>query len=165
MTKTLSIIVAIAEDYGIGYNNKLLAHLSTDLKHFKSMTTGHTVVMGRNTWISLPNRPLKDRKNIVVTNKENELFEGATTVYSIGEALANFPEDGESFIIGGAMIYNQFFSFANKLYVTHMHKVFEADTFFPEIKTEEWTVESKSEIFNDEISGINFQYVTYLRNN
>jgi dihydrofolate reductase len=163
MNKTISIIVAIAEDYGIGMNNKLLVHLSDDLKHFKAITAGHTVVMGRNTWLSLPKRPLPNRTNIVISNIEGENFEGATTVYSTEEAILQCPANGESFIIGGAMIYRQFFPVANKLYITRIFKKFAADTFFPEISDNEWSTESKSEIFFDENSGLNYQYVNFIR--
>jgi dihydrofolate reductase len=163
MAKTLSIIVAIAEDNGIGYKNELLAHLSEDLKRFKSITAGHTVVMGRNTWFSLPKRPLTNRQNIVITNIQGEQFEGADTVYSIDEAIEKCPDMHESFIIGGAMIYKQFFEIADKLYITRILKTFEADTFFPEINADSWDTESKSEIFQDEKTGLRFQYITFKR--
>jgi dihydrofolate reductase len=109
MAKTISIIVAIAQNYGIGYKNELLAHISEDLKRFKAITGGKTVVMGRNTWFSLPKRPLPNRQNIVITNVEGEKFEGADTVYSIDEAINRCPDNAESFIMGGAMVYKQFF--------------------------------------------------------
>ncbi len=108
MSKKTSIIVAIADDYGIGYKNELLAHISADLKRFKEITSGHPVIMGKNTWNSLPFKPLKGRKNIVITKTEGVTFEGATTVHSVNEALAAVPEDQEAFIIGGAMVYKQF---------------------------------------------------------
>jgi len=163
MGKTLSIIVAIAADNGIGFNNKLLAHLSSDLKRFKSITSGHPVVMGRNTWFSLPNRPLPKRQNIVITNIPGETFEGADTVYNIDDAIAICPENQESFIIGGAMIYQQFFPKANKLYITRINKTFEADTWFPEITEKEWKIESESEIFSDENTGLYYQYINFIR--
>lgn len=163
MAKNISIIVAIAQDYGIGYQNDLLAHISTDLKRFAEITRGHTVVMGRNTWFSLPRKPLKERKNIVITDNKEDIFEGATTVYSIDEAIEACPANDESFIIGGAMIYKQFFPRANKLYITKILKSYPADTFFPEIRNDEWAIESESEIFTDEKNGLNFQYVNFIR--
>ncbi len=163
MSKNISIIVAIAQDYGIGNQNKLLAHISTDLKRFAGITRGHTVVMGRNTWFSLPHKPLKDRKNIVITDNQEDVFEGATTVFSIDEAIEACPAHDESFIIGGAMIYRQFFPKANRLYITKILKSFPADTYFPEIKADEWDIESESEIFTDEKNGLNFQYVNFIR--
>lgn len=165
MRKTISIIVAVAEDCGIGYKNELLAHISEDLKRFKELTSGNTVVMGRNTWFSLPekNRPLKNRKNIVITNIKGETFEGAVTVYSIDEAMEKCPENAESFIMGGAMVYKQFYEIADKLYITRILKTFEADTYFPEIEPDKWVVESESEKKTDEKSGLMYQYVNFIR--
>jgi dihydrofolate reductase len=163
MGKCISIIVAIAVDSGIGYKNNLLAHLPGDLKRFKEITTGHTVIMGRNTWFSLPKKPLVNRQNIVVTNIEGEMFEGADTVYSIEDAINMCPENKESFVIGGAMIYKQFFPRADKLYITRINKTFEADTWFPEIKSNEWKIERESEILTDEKSGFSFQYINFIR--
>ena len=163
MIKTLSIIVAVAQDNGIGYKNELLAHVSDDLKRFKNITAGHTVVMGRNTWFSLPKRPLPKRQNIVITNNPEESFEGADTVYSIKEAIEKCPDSQESFIMGGAMVYKQFFEKADKLYITRILKTFEADTFFPEIETETWKVESESDIFKDEKAGLEFRYINFIR--
>lgn len=163
MSKTLSIIVAIAENNGIGNKNELLTHISEDLKRFKKITAGHTVLMGKNTWLSLPRRPLPNRQNIVITNIPGETFEGADTVYSIEEAIEKCPNNQESFVIGGAMVYQQFFEKADKLYITQIKKTFEADTFFPEITDEKWGIESESEIFSDEKSGIEFQYINFIR--
>lgn len=163
MAKTLSIIVAVAENNGIGYKNELLTHISADLKRFKQITKGHTVVMGRNTWFSLPNRPLLGRQNIVITNNPKEKFEGADTVNSIQQAIDACPENQESFIMGGAMVYEQFFKIADKLYITHMHKSFKADTFFPEIKPEEWRVLTQEHITNDKQAKIDYSFVNYVR--
>lgn len=163
MSQTLSIIVAIAEDYGIGNKNELLAYISEDLKRFKEITAGHTVIMGRNTWFSLPKRPLPKRQNIVISNQQDETFEGADTVYSIDEAIKACPANEEAFVMGGAMVYKQFFEVADKLYITKIKKTFEADTFFPEITMDKWDIESESEIFFDEKSGLNYQYVNFIR--
>jgi dihydrofolate reductase len=164
MSKTISIIVAVAEDNGIGFENRLLTHISADLKHFKQVTNGHAIVMGRNTWFSLPNRPLPNRTNIVITNVPGEFFEGAVTVYSIEEAMAKCPENEESFIIGGAMIYLQFFPLAHKLYLTKMHKTFPADTFFPDVLPTEWTEVSKEDVDTDEQAGLAYSFVILERN-
>ena len=85
--KNISIIVAIAENNGIGKNNDLLWHISADLKRFKQITLDHTVIMGKNTFLSLPVRPLKNRRNIVITDNPSDRFEGCTTVFSIDEAI------------------------------------------------------------------------------
>lgn len=163
MSKTLSIIVAVAEDNGIGNENKLLAYISADLKRFKETTKGHTVVMGRNTWFSLPNRPLPHRTNIVITNQADEVFEGAQTVYSIDEAIEKCPENEESFIMGGAMVYQQFFPIAHKLYLTKIHKAFPADTFFPEVKEKEWKVVNETLVSDDEKAGLEYSFIDLER--
>lgn len=163
MSKTISIIVAVAENNAIGLNNELLTHISEDLKRFKRITKGHPVVMGRNTWFSLPNRPLPGRENIVITNNKNETFEGATTVYSIDEAVTKCPEKEESFIIGGAMVYKQFFTIVDKLYLTRMHKSFKADTFFPDVTEEDWKVISEERITNDEKAGLEYSFIDLER--
>lgn len=163
MSKTLSIIVAVAENNGIGLENKLLTHISADLKRFKQITKDHTVVMGRNTWFSLPNRPLPNRTNIVITNEPGETFEGAVTVNSIEEAIEKCPDNQESFVMGGAMVYKQFFPIANKLYLTKIHKPFEADTFFPEVKDNEWSVVHQQKIVNDEQAGLEYSFIDLER--
>jgi dihydrofolate reductase len=163
MQKQLSIIVAIAEDNAIGNKNQLLAHIPADLKRFKAITTGKPVIMGRNTWFSLPNRPLPNRTNIVITNIANEVFEGAVTAYTIDEAVAKCPESEECFIIGGAMIYRQFFPLAQKLYLTLVHKKFEADTFFPEIDYALYNVLEHTEVNDDPKTDFTYTYLTLER--
>ena len=161
--KKISIIVAIAEDNGIGINNKLLWHISDDLKHFKQITSGNIVIMGKNTYLSLPVRPLPKRKNIVITDVPDETFEGCIMAYSIEEAIDNMDEDQENFIIGGASIYRQFFDIADKLYITKVFTQPKADTFFPEIMESEWKEVEKSPIFKDPNNKLSFQYFTYYR--
>lgn len=163
MQKPLSIIVAIAEQNAIGNKNQLLAHIPADLKRFKAITSGKTVVMGRNTWFSLPNRPLPNRTNIVITNIMGEDFDGAKTVYSIDEAVAECPANEESFIIGGAMVYKQFFPLAAKLYLTLVHKTFEADTFFPEIDYSQWREIERTEVTDDSWTDFAYTYLTLER--
>ncbi len=163
MNRILSIIVAVDENNGIGYQNDLLAYISSDLKRFKQLTIEKTVIMGRNTWLSLPKRPLVNRKNIVITRNVNANFEGAVKVNSIDSAIANCPEDGESFIIGGDQIYKQFFNLADKLYLTKILKTFKADAYFPEIDPDLWIIESESEVLTDDKSGLEYQYITYKR--
>lgn len=136
--KPVSIIVAVAEHNAIGFRNELLCHLPADLKYFKRVTSGHTVVMGRRTWFSLPRRPLPGRKNIVVTDVPGEQFEGAVAVRSLEEALQYCDAASENFVIGGGMIYRQFMEIAQKLYITHVYHTFEADTFYPEISPDVW---------------------------
>lgn len=136
--KNISIIVAIAENNAIGKENQLLWHLSDDLKRFKRLTTGHTVIMGRNTYLSLPNGALPNRRNIVITDKTGESFEDCEMARSIEEALELAGDKDECFIMGGGMVYRQMLPLAGKLYLTRVHASFEADTFFPEIDFTEW---------------------------
>jgi dihydrofolate reductase len=158
----ISIIVAVSEDLGIGKNNDLLWHLPEDMKRFKQLTTGNTVVMGKRTWESLPKRPLPNRKNVVITDKPGETFEGAAAAYSIEDALALCKGDNEVFIIGGGSIYRQFMPVADRLYITHVHRKTEADVFFPEIRRKEWKVIEKEE-FRPPDDGIPYTYVIYER--
>jgi dihydrofolate reductase len=137
----ISIIAAIGKNKELGKNNKLLWHISEDLKRFHSITKGHVIIMGRKTWESLPHKPLIGRYNIVITRdlefKINNLRKGKdfAVVNSLEEALrlATLAQgNDECFIIGGGQIYNQAIPMADKLYLTVIEKNFEADTFFPD---------------------------------
>lgn len=157
----ISIIVAVADDWGIGKDNKLLWHIPADLKRFKRLTTGKTVVMGKKTWESLPKRPLPGRKNIVLTDIKGEVIEGAVMAYSINEA-AMIAKGDEAFIIGGGSIYKQFMPLADRLYITHVHSKADADIFFPEINKDVWqAIEKESFPAEGEVPA--YSYVTYKR--
>ncbi len=134
----ISIIVAIAENRAIGKDNKLLWHISEDLKRFKQLTTRHAMIMGRNTFLSLPNGALPNRRHIVISDVEGESFEACDMARSIDEALEMAGSADECFVIGGGMIYAQFLPIAGKLYLTQVHESFDADTFFPEIDFTQW---------------------------
>jgi dihydrofolate reductase len=159
----ISIIVAIAEDNGIGNKNGLLWHLPGDLKRFKKLTFGNTVIMGKRTWESLPVRPLPGRKNIVITDDLLDTFEGAVTTYSIEDAISRCGQDDEVFIIGGGSVYRQFMPLADMLYITHIHKKADADTFFPVIEPDTWEPVEKEEHNMDENSEIPYTYIVYRR--
>lgn len=163
MAKKISIIVAIAEDFGIGKNNDLLAYVSDDLKRFKKITSGHTVIMGRNTYLSLPNGALPNRQNIVITDKRDESFDKCTMVHSIDEAIDACPDNAESFVIGGAMIYKQFYPVADRLYLTKFHKTFDADTFFPEIDMNLFRIIEEKRITDDQKANFEYSYITLER--
>ncbi len=126
----VSIIVAVAENGVIGDKNTLLWHISEDLKHFKAVTTGHPVIMGRKTYESL-GRPLPNRTNVVITRQQVEI-PGCRVVHSLGEAVALFPGDDEVFVIGGAQIYAQALPLADRFYLTRVFRAYEGDTHFPE---------------------------------
>lgn len=140
---TLSIIVAVAENGVIGDRNRLLWHISEDLKRFKALTTGHPVVMGRKTYESL-GRPLPDRTNVVVTRQAMEL-PGCRVIHSLAEALTLFPAGEEVFIIGGAEIYAQALPLADRFYLTRVMHPYAGDTRFPEWDEQAWRlVESEA---------------------
>ena len=160
--KNISIIVAIAENFAIGRNNDLLFHLPNDLKRFKQITTGKTIVMGRNTLLSLPRWPLPNRRHVVITDKPDDNFPGCETVFSIKEAIEKVTNEEEAFIIGGGMIYRQFYPIAGKLYLTLVRQSFDADVFFPEIDFKEWT-ENSREDFYDEKNDFHYSYLNLER--
>ena len=136
----ITIIVAIAENNAIGKNNDLLWHISGDLKRFKQFTSGHTIIMGRRTYLSLPKRPLPNRRSVVISDIPKEFIEGVEVVSSIEDAIKTADKEKENFIIGGGMVYKQFLPIANKIYLTLVHKSYEADVFFPEINYDEWDI-------------------------
>lgn len=139
----ISMIVAIAANRAIGKNNELLWHIPADLKRFKALTTGHTVIMGRNTYLSLPKRPLPGRRNLVISDIIGENLPGCEQVYSIEEALEKCSDHEENFVIGGASVYRQCLPFTDKLYLTKIHKDFDGDVFFPAINMSEWLLISE----------------------
>jgi dihydrofolate reductase len=161
----LSIIVAIGKDYEIGLKNQLLWHISDDLKHFKQLTSGKPVIMGENTWFSLPKRPLPKRRNMVLTLDKEAVFEGAETLFSIDEALQAVASEEEVIVMGGASIYRQFMPLASKLYITHVMENFEADTWFPKIESSEWSLINKSDLFLDSESQLSYYFAEYHRKN
>jgi len=158
----ISIIVAIAENFAIGKNNELLFHLPDDLKRFRKITTGYPVIMGRNTLLSLPRWPLPKRRNIVITDNPQDDFPGCEIVFSVQEALDRVTNEEEAFVIGGGSVYRQFFPIADKLYLTLVHKPFDADTWFPAIEYSEWETLSREEHF-DEVNGFAYSYLDLKR--
>ena len=136
----ISIIVAVAENGTIGDRNTLLWHISEDLKHFKALTSGHPVIMGRKTYESL-GRPLPNRTNVVLTRGDGE-FPGCRVVHALDEALALFPAGEELFVIGGAQIYAAALPLARKFYLTRVFRAYEGDTRFPAWDEREWRLVS-----------------------
>lgn len=159
----ISIIVAIAEDWGIGRNNELLWHIPEDLRRFKKLTMGQCIIMGKKTWESLPKRPLPGRKNIVLTDIPGEIIEGSITAYSIPDALSKCDSGEEIFIIGGGSIYRQFMPIADRLYITHIHQKAEADIYFPVIEDSIWNAVEKEEHNADSEGNPAYSYVIYQR--
>ncbi len=163
MKKNVSIIVAIDQNNGIGVNNNLLTHISADLKRFKQITSGKPVIMGRNTWLSLPIKPLPNRTNIVVTTNHLANFNGALIANSIEQAINMCANADECFVVGGASVYKQCLPFANKLYITKINTTFNADTFFPTINWPDWAVISETTVTNDEQAGVGYSFIDLCR--
>lgn len=155
----VSMIAAVSkEDFSIGYQGKLCFNISEDLKRFKKITMDHTVIMGENTWISLPNKPLPGRRNIVLGQGEHE---GAETAHSLEEALELVKDEEEVFVIGGGQIYKLFYPLASKLYITEIYnKPENADTFFPNY-LEDFKCTWREYHLD---SGIRYEFTKYERN-
>jgi len=159
MTKT--IVVAIGENNAIGKDNQLLWYLPADLKHFKNITTGHTVIMGRKTFDSV-GKPLPNRRNIIITRHVMHI-EGCEVVSSIDAALALCADEEEVFIVGGAEIYKQSIHLTDRIYLTIVHKKFEADSFFPEIDYAEWVEKAREDHQPDEKNNLPYSFITLER--
>ena len=157
----VTIVVAIAENNAIGKNNQLLWYLPADLKHFKNITTGHTVIMGRKTYESV-GKPLPNRRNIIIT-RQDITIEGCEVVKSIEDALALCADEDEVFIVGGAEIYRQSMHLTNRIYLTVVHQKFDADSFFPEIHYDEWLETEQEDHEPDEKNKLPYSFITLER--
>lgn len=156
-----SIIVAVDENNAIGKDNNLLCHLPNDLKHFKAVTQGHPVIMGRKTFESLPKGALPNRRNIVITRNKDLQFERCEMVSSIQQAIELCKDESEIFFIGGGTIYNEAIGFAGRIYLTSIHHKFEADTFFPAIDTLLWKEISREDFQADEKHKYAYSFITF----
>lgn len=160
----ISIIAAIADDYAIGKSNNLPWHLPADLKHFRQLTTGHAIVMGKRTFESLPKGPLPNRKNIVLTSVMSEgVNEGYFEADSLEDATYLCEKEEKVYIIGGATVYKQSISKVNTMYITWIHKEFTADTYFPEINFDEWNEVSREDHNADELNLYPYSFSVYKR--
>ena len=160
---TKSIIVAVAENQAIGFDNHLLWHISEDLKRFKSLTLGHHIIMGRKTFLSI-GKPLPGRVNIIITRNENFNIEGCITAKSLVEAFEIAKNDSEAFIIGGGEIYKMALPIADKIYLTRVHASYPGDTFFPEIDFTEWYTESVIKGMPTNSDGPGYTFINLVRN-
>lgn len=158
----LSIIVAKAKNNMIGKDNKLIWNLPADLKHFKELTTGHTIIMGRKTFESL-GRVLPNRKHIVFSQNPDFKVkdENVQVVHSMLEIQEYIESKEESFVIGGSMIYNLLMPYVTKMYVTEIEEEFEGDSFFPKINTDIWKETSREKGLKDENNTLDYEFVTY----
>ena len=158
----LSIIAAVATNRAIGYQNKLIYWLPNDLKRFKALTTGHTIIMGRNTFLSLPKGALPNRRNIVLSRSQ-KAFPDCDTYVSLEEALQHCTPDEDIYIIGGASVYRQALKIADRLCLTEIDDTpDDADTFFPPYK-DDWQEESREDHPIDDRHDFRYSFVDYIR--
>ena len=156
-------IAAVAQNNALGKDNDLLWHLPDDFKRFKSLTTGHYIIMGRKTFESFP-KPLPNRTHIIITRqKEYPVPDNCFVANSLTKAIEMCPKNEDIYIIGGGEIYKQSMDFADKLEITKVHQSFDADTFFPEIDDKKWKLHE--EVFHpaDEKHKYGFSFLTYLK--
>lgn len=156
------IIAAVAENNTLGKNNELVWHLPNDFQRFKSLTSGHYIIMGRKTFESLV-KPLPNRTHVIITRQKEYQAEGCIVVDSIDKALAICPIDDDTFIIGGGEIYTLGLPFTDKLEITRVHHNFEGDAHFPEINEDEWEVIVSKFNEKDEKHAYDYSYLTYIR--
>ena len=160
----ISIIAAVADNYVIGKSKKLPWYLSADLKRFKELTSGHVLLMGKRTFQSLPNGPLPNRKNIVLTSMLSEgVVEGYFEANSIDDALELCENIKKIFVIGGSVVYKQCMEFANDMYITWVHGDVEGDVYFPTIETDIWEEVSREDFPADEKNQYPYSFSYYTR--
>ena len=159
----ITIIAAAGSNNELGKDNDLVWHLPKDFKRFKKLTTGHHIIMGRKTFQSFP-KPLPNRVHIVITRNTDYHPEGAIIVHSMTEALELAKNDSQIFIIGGGEIYKLGMKIADKIELTRVNSSFEADTFFPEIPSDDWKLSSEEFHLKDEKHKFDFSYQTFISN-
>lgn len=160
----LSLICALTTNGAIGNKGGLLYYLPADLKHFKNLTTGHTIVMGRKTFESLPKGALPNRRNVVITRQADYAAPGIEVFHSFEEALHACQTDDEVYVIGGESVYEAALPQADRLCLTHIDAVpDEADTYFPTYNKEEWEEESREHHEPDEKNKLAYDFVNYIR--
>lgn len=158
----VSLIVAVSRNNVIGKDNQLIWKLSADLKRFKSLTTGHSIIMGRKTFDSI-GKPLPNRKSVIITRQADFVAEGCIVVNSLEEALAKTQDEEEVFIIGGGTIYKEAIAKADKIYYTKVHQDFDGDTFFPPVNLQEWESVSRKDCMPDEKNEYAYSFIDYKR--
>ncbi len=158
----VSLVAAASDNNVIGKGNALIWRMPADMKFFKTLTTGHTVVMGRKTYESM-GRPLPNRKNIIITRNKDYKAEGCVVFSSFQEVVEYCKAEPEVFVIGGAEIYHQIIHTANKIYLTRIHQHFDGDAFFPDIPENEWEQSSSVDFEADEKNPYAYTFIEYLR--
>ncbi len=162
LTNNITIVVATADNLAIGKNNDLLWHLPADLKHFKALTTGKPIIMGRKTFESI-GRALPNRTNIVISSRNIEFPEGVIHAKNLKEAISICKDAEEICIIGGGKVYEQALPLANKLELTTVHTEMEADVYFPKINVDEWIVVKKAHFDADDKNAFSYTFSTLIK--
>lgn len=165
----ISAIVAIDENWGIGFNGQLLERILEDMKYFKELTEGSKVIMGRKTWDSLPKKPLKNRFNIIITHSEDRVIANQPIMFTNLDRLKKYLVKDWSkrenfFVIGGGTIYKELLPYCDRVYITKIYKTHEnVDTYFPKLDDLEWKIVNESEILT--YNNLQYQFLTYDRIN
>ncbi|MDF1582806.1 MAG: dihydrofolate reductase [Methyloprofundus sp.] len=158
----LSLIVAMATNRTIGINKQMPWHLSADLKHFKKITLGHPIIMGRKTFESIA-RPLPGRQNIIISRDIHYQQEGCLVFNDLDAAVQYCADKEEVFVIGGATLYDATLARADRLYITQIHQSFEGDTWFPEINAAKWREVAREDVDNDVSVDFKYSFICYER--
>lgn len=161
-TPKITLVAAMAKNRVIGKNNKMPWHLPEDLRHFKELTWGKPIIMGRKTFDSI-GRVLPGRRNLIITRDVEMQIPEAEVFHSLDTALAAVGDNDEVMIIGGANIYQQIFTLANKIHLTIINAVIEGDASFPEINQDEWVIASETPIQKSQASDLEYQFLTFIR--
>ncbi|MDG2109308.1 MAG: dihydrofolate reductase [Flavobacteriaceae bacterium] len=161
-SKEITLIAAVSENNALGKNNQLIWHLSEDLKRFKRLTQGHSIIMGRKTFESMP-KALPNRKNIILTRNKGYKAQNAWVVHTIEEALKLTEGDSQPFIIGGGEIYKLFLYHADSIELTRVHGTFEADIFFPEIDYKNWELVEEEKHLGSENQPYDYSYLKFKK--
>lgn len=156
------MIAAASENNALGKDNDLLWHLPDDFKRFKTLTSGHHIIMGRKTFESFP-KPLPNRTHVIITHQKDYQPDNCIVVHTVADAIAACPPEQDAFIIGGGQIYDLALPLADKIELTRVHGTFEADAFFPEFSSREWELADEEFHPKDERHNYSFTYQTFIR--
>ncbi len=161
--KNITIIAAIGKNNELGFKNKLIWNIKEDLKRFKKLTIGHSIIMGRKTFESI-SKSLPGRLNIVLTKNKKFKAENVSIASNIFEALELTKDDNQPFIIGGSEIYSLFLDMTETIELTRVHDNFKADTFFPDLNFNDWDKISEKKYYSDNLDNLSFSFITYKKN-
>ncbi len=167
--REISLVVAVDAGWGIGFKGELLAHIKQDMKSFRSLTEGKTVILGSKTLSTFPfGRPLKNRRNIILSRRDDYTVEGAEVAHSADEAMNMLSDSEDAVIIGGESVYRLFLPFCDTAYITKFHAEFTADTFFPNLdSSSEWVLASETPPLaaeeGDKPNNITYSFCVYKR--